>query len=116
MSLAFSGVAVAGELPSAHAPSAPTACDELGQGFAALVGTDTCLKIGGRIRADFFNSTFRTEKAPVAWPKAASPKPVDFRKSNSGFRTTGEIVLDTRTATELGTVHTHVEIRAIDDR
>ncbi len=113
MSLAFSGAAVAGDLPSAHPP---TACDELGQGFAALVGTDTCLKIGGRVEADFFNSTFQSRKIPGGWSQVASPKPADFQKEHGGFKTTGEIVLDSRTSTELGTMHAHVEIRAIDEQ
>jgi len=85
--------AQAADLPVAKA--APVeyvrVCSTYGAGFFYIPGTDTCLRVGGRVRAEY---------------QYLEP---ETRASNSiGFRARGRIQLDARTATAYGLLRTFV--------
>src|SRR5919205_694172 len=66
-------------------------CSTYGAGFFYIPGTDTCLRVGGRVRAEY-----------------AYVEP-ELREDNSiGFRARGRIQLDARTATAYGLLRTFV--------
>jgi hypothetical protein len=88
---AVSGSAAhAGDLPKGAAPDLSQAlCSMYGSGFAAIPGTDTCLRIGGRVRVD------------------GGRVGGDFDTSaNSSTTTTtrGEVRFESRTQTDIGTI------------
>ncbi|NIX75895.1 porin [Microvirga terricola] len=94
---AASLVAVAGanaaDLPARKAAAVEyvRVCNTYGAGFFYIPGTETCLRIGGRVRADYLFDT------PFA------------RSSDAlGFRARGRIQLDARTATAYGLVRSFV--------
>src|SRR5918994_7525083 len=62
-------------------------CTAAGEGFFYIPGTDTCLRVGGRVRAEYlYQETFN-------------------RKENAiGFLARGRLNVDARTATEYGTL------------
>ncbi|WP_210485871.1 porin [Microvirga antarctica] len=79
--------AQAADLPSKKA--APVeyvrVCSTYGAGFFYLPGTETCLRVGGRVRADYLYNSPLTRQA-----------------DSVGFRARGRIQLDARTATAYG--------------
>ncbi|WP_414473842.1 porin [Microvirga sp. M2] len=85
--------AQAADLPVAKA--APVeyvrVCSTYGAGFFYIPGTETCLRIGGRVRADYIYV-----------------EPSDRADDAIGFRARGRIQLDTRTATAYGLLRTFV--------
>ncbi|RDI60941.1 porin [Microvirga subterranea] len=66
-------------------------CSTYGAGFFYIPGTETCLRIGGRARADYLYG-----------------EPFDRRQDAIGFRARGRIQLDARTATAYGLLRTFV--------
>lgn len=95
--LAVAG-AQAADLPSRK--SAPVEyvkiCDAYGAGFFFIPGTDTCLKIGGRARADFI---------------ALSGNNRANNSDTIGYHIRANITLDARTQTAWGTVQTVANMR-----
>ncbi len=69
------------------------ACPEHGPGFFKLPGSDTCTKIGGRIRTE---GVVRSTG--------------DRRSDATGIGTQGTLDIDTRTATDYGTIRTYVRM------
>ena len=69
------------------------ACPEHGPGFFKVAGSETCAKIGGRIRTE---GVVRSTG--------------DRRSDATGIGTKGSIDIDTRTATDYGTVRTYVRM------
>ena len=62
-------------------------CSAYGAGFFYIPGTDTCLRVGGRVRAEYlYQETF------------------DRRESTIGFLARGRLNVDARTQTEYGTL------------
>ena len=62
-------------------------CTEYGVGFFYIPGTDTCLRVGGRVRAEYlYQETF------------------DRRENAVGFLARGRLNVDARTPTEYGTL------------
>ncbi len=125
-------VAVAGanaaDLPSKKA--APVnyvkVCDAYGAGFYTIPGTDTCIKVGGRVRADYAfvpkqDIYTQATGAPLTWGKTGTSGP-DYTKTvfdpsssagkaaaglqQTGWETRGRVDMDARTATAYGTVQT----------
>ena len=91
-------VAVSSGVQAADLPvrgSAPVeyvrVCTAYGEGFFYIPGTDSCLRVGGRVRADYrYVEPFtRTEDA-------------------IGFRARGRLNIDHRTATEYGMLRTYI--------
>ncbi len=85
--------AQAADLPARKAAAVEyvRVCSTYGAGFFYIPGTETCLKVGGRVRAEYryLEPTLRTQDA-------------------IGFRTRGRIQLDARTATAYGLLRTFV--------
>jgi hypothetical protein len=85
--------AQAADLPVAKA--APVeyvrVCSTYGAGFFYIPGTDTCLRVGGRVRAEY-----------------QYLEPNDREDDSIGFRARGRIQLDARTATAYGLLRTFV--------
>jgi hypothetical protein len=85
--------AQAADLPVAKA--APVeyvrVCSTYGAGFFYIPGTETCLRVGGRVRAEF-----------------AYVEPNDREDDSIGFRARGRIQLDARTATAYGLLRSFV--------
>jgi len=102
--------ATAADLPSKKA--APVqyvqVCSAYGAGFFTIPGTDTCLKIGGRVRADYAMSgtkdIFSSNASTAANELAAS-------QSLYGFEARGRVELDARTPTAYGTVQAVTSLR-----
>ncbi|MBV9245032.1 MAG: porin [Methylobacteriaceae bacterium] len=114
-----SSPAIAGERATASspAPEAISACDQYGESFAALLGTDTCLRIGGRIRADFLSAPFKVKGSPSSLPW---PRPAETTGSASVWRrarglvTSGDVEFDARTPAAFGTMRTYVRVHLHD--
>ncbi|UVF17827.1 porin [Microvirga terrae] len=89
----LSGGAQAADLPAKTA--APVdyvrVCSTHGNGFFYIPGTETCLRVGGRVRAEY-----------------AYIEPADREDDSIGFRGRGRINLDARTATEYGMLRTYI--------
>jgi hypothetical protein len=60
-------------------------CNTYGEGFFYIPGTDTCLRVSGRVRADYLYNT-----------------PLTRESDAFGFRARGRIQLDARTSTAYG--------------
>ena len=111
--------AQAADLPMRKA--APVAyvkvCDAYGAGFFYIPGTDTCVKVGGRVRADYGFSTKQTiyGGAPTydgTLGVAINPVSVSGNAVNTyGWHVRGRVDLDARTPTAWGTVQTVLSLR-----
>jgi len=98
--LAAAAGAQAADLPVAKA--APVeyvrVCSTYGAGFFYIPGTETCLRVGGRVRAEY---------------RYVEP---EFREDDAiGFRARGRIQLDARTATAYGLLRTFVRFEMTRD-
>jgi hypothetical protein len=68
-------------------------CSTYGAGFFYIPGTETCLRVGGRVRAEY---------------QYLEPQ---FREDASiGFRARGRVALDARTATAYGLLRTYIRM------
>jgi hypothetical protein len=98
--LAAAAGAQAADLPVAKA--APVeyvrVCSTYGSGFFYIPGTETCLRVGGRVRAEY-----------------RYLEPNDRLDDSIGFRTRGRIQLDARTATAYGLLRTFVRFEMTRD-
>ncbi len=105
--------AYAADLPSRKA--APVeyvrVCDAYGAGFFFIPGTQTCLRIGGRVRADY---AFVAKKNVFAGLDAANV-PVLSRFGDTqhvtGYEARGRISFDVRTQTAWGVVQAAASLR-----
>ncbi|KAB0269135.1 porin [Microvirga brassicacearum] len=66
-------------------------CSTYGQGFFYIPGTETCLRIGGRVRADYLYA-----------------EPFTRAQDITGFRARGRLNLDTRTMTAYGLLRSYI--------
>ncbi|WP_213355755.1 porin [Ancylobacter oerskovii] len=97
--LAMVGTAAAADLPvKAKAAEYVKICSTYGAGFYYIPGTDTCLKVGGFVQADYYYQDYDYLNN------------ADFQSSY--FRTRGTIRLDARTQTEYGTLRSFIDLRA----
>lgn len=85
----------AADLPSKKAAAVEyvRVCSTMGEGFFYIPGTETCLKIGGRVRADYLYG-----------------EPLDRSADSIGFRARGRIQLDARTQTAYGLLRSVVRM------
>ena len=75
-------------------------CNTYGAGFFFIPGSNTCLKVGGRVRAEMYLNEVKHQ---------------GFNAGNTtGFRAQGHIQFDARTATEYGTLRTFVRLLLIN--
>jgi hypothetical protein len=95
--LVSSAPVMAADLPSKKAKPVEyvKVCTEQGEGFFYIPGTQTCLKIGGLVRAE-------TRYFEPLWTA-----PGDGRAQHAlGYRSRGQVNLDARTMTEYGLLRT----------
>src|SRR5688572_11033035 len=78
----------------ATAASAARPCPAYGAGFVQVPGTETCVRIGGRLRGEAQAGGRRTLTREIV-----------------GFRSEGRLNFDTRTQTDHGPVRTFVRVR-----
>ena len=92
--------AQAADLPVAKA--APVeyvrVCSTYGAGFFYIPGTETCLRVGGRVRADYLYG-----------------EPFARAQDAIGFRARGRINIDTRTATAYGLLRAYIRYEITRD-
>src|SRR3981081_3569732 len=101
--LPFAG-AQAADLPvKAKAVEYVRICSLYGAGFFYIPGTDTCIKLGGYLRADTTFNGSRTQGAP-AWSGDSGAQ--DRYRNYFITRARMALTVDTRTATEYGVVRT----------
>ncbi|MDH7799678.1 MULTISPECIES: porin [unclassified Beijerinckia] len=111
--LAVAG-AQAADLPSRKA--APVeyvrVCDAYGAGFYWIPGTDTCLKVGGRVRVDMW---YTPAKNAVTHRSTGAAAANTFISSNgvdqNGWYARGIVNMDARTQSAWGTVQTVFALR-----
>jgi hypothetical protein len=103
--------AQAADLPSRKAAPASYVkiCDAYGAGFFYIPGTDTCVRLGGYVRAEYQFTpghdvlTYSPAGAVVAQRASA--------QDTTGMEMRGRINLDARTATPWGTARTFIRLR-----
>ena len=106
--LAVAG-AQAADLPSKKAAPVQYVkiCDAYGAGFFFIPGTDTCVRIGGFVRAEY---QYTPGKA-VRTATAGAVTQVGGDQDQTGMEIRGRIDVDARTQTAWGTVQTVVQLR-----
>src|SRR5689334_15528043 len=91
--VAVSNGALAADLPARSV--APVeyvrVCSTYGTGFFYVPGTESCLRVSGRVRADYIYL-----------------EPFDRSQDSTGFRARGRLNIDHRTMTEFGLLRTYV--------
>ena len=104
--VAMSG-AQAADLPiKAHPVEYVRICSLYGAGFFYIPGTDTCIKIGGYLRADYMINTGNDYGFASGTPDGAQNR----LRNYSTTRARQDLTVDTRTATEYGVVRTFSEL------
>src|SRR5215207_97808 len=92
--------AQAADLPAKKAAAVEyvRVCSTYGAGFFYIPGTETCLRVGGRVRAEF-----------------QYLEPTDGEDDAIGFRARGRLNIDARTATAYGLLRTFVRFEMTRD-
>ncbi|SDR13604.1 porin [Pseudovibrio sp. Tun.PSC04-5.I4] len=88
-------------------------CDAYGEGYFFIPGTQTCLRLSGRIRTDAQYRDF--VKKPAGWGGVASVVPIGRDLNTVRFRARSYIRMDARSETEYGFVRAFSELRATVD-
>ena len=103
------GAASAADLPSKKAAPATYVkiCDAYGAGFFYIPGTDTCLKVGGYVRAEYSIQQRGNQATSTTAASTLLAKGEDL----TGFRTRGRVDMDARTQSAWGTVRTVFALR-----
>ncbi|MFN7167085.1 MAG: porin [Pannonibacter sp.] len=92
--------AMAADLPVAPEPvDYVRVCDAFGTGFFYIPGTETCLRVSGRVRAEYRFNNFGDK--PNNWARAAN---------GTSTRARGYIRLDARTNSEYGLVRSYIDM------
>lgn len=96
--------AQAADLPVAPEPvDYVRICDAYGTGFFFIPGTDTCLRVSGRVRTDFyFNNMGDDAGGTDGWQER--------NENGTSTRARGYIYLDSRTNTEYGLLRTYTDL------
>ena len=81
-------------------------CSLYGAGFWYIPGTDTCIKLGGYLRADYMINTGNDYGFTTGAPDGAQNR----LRNYSTTRARQDLTVDTRTATEYGVVRTYAEL------
>ncbi|MBM6580845.1 porin [Microvirga sp. BT689] len=91
----MTGGAQAADLPAKSATPVEyvRVCSTYGAGFFYIPGTETCLRVGGRVRAEYLYV-----------------EPTDRSQDAIGFRARGRLNLDARTATAYGLLRTYIRM------
>ena len=103
--------AQAADLPAkAKAVEYVKVCDAYGAGFYYIPGTDTCLKVGGYVRADYYVNESPGVQVPLYGNSAiGAGGNVTFDRADdlSAFRSRAAVELDARARTEYGTLRSY---------
>ena len=105
--LGAAAVASATGVQAADLPVAPEPvdyvriCDAYGARFYYIPGTETCLRVGGRVRADYRIRDFGSS-GPNAWD--------DNEDNSTNFRARAYVRMDARTQTEYGLLKTYFDL------
>lgn len=93
--------------PQVSATPSVASCAKHGQGFISIPGSETCLRIGGRV-------SMVAGTGPAAMGGLRPDARIGSGASSSGYGTgvSGRVEMDARTPTEAGTLRTFVRIRA----
>ncbi len=104
--LALAGGAKAADLPMTKAAPVEYVriCSVHGAGFFYIPGSDTCIKIGGRVRAEY-------RYLEPLWSTPGEGRENDA----TGFRAVGRMNVDARTATDWGTLRTFLQVDVFAD-
>ena len=102
--------AQAADLPSKKAAPATYVkiCDAYGAGFFFIPGSETCVRLGGYVRAEYQYVPGKNVINATTGLIAQSKNLL----AETGFETRGRIDVDARTPTALGTARTFVRLRA----
>ncbi len=93
-------------------------CDAYGSGFFYIPGTDSCVRLGGYVRAEYQyvpgQAVYQLGVPATPAPTLPAPglfiQPADAQ-SSTGFEVRGRIDVDARTPTDLGTARTFIRLR-----
>ncbi|HVB89314.1 MAG TPA: porin [Beijerinckiaceae bacterium] len=85
-------------------------CDAYGSGFFFIPGTDTCLRVGGYVRAEFMYNPGEN----IINPRTGLVSQVAADQDTSGMEMRGRVDLDARTQTAWGTAQTVIWMRGTD--
>ena len=99
----------AADLPSKKAAPATYVkiCDAYGAGFFYIPGTDTCVKLGGYVRAEY---QYTPGKDTISASTGAMQQSNQLQ-STTGYETRGRIDVDARTPTAMGAARTFIRLR-----
>jgi hypothetical protein len=91
-------------------------CDAYGAGFFFIPGTDTCIKVGGRVRADYAMSSRGTiySGGTINGTTGARINTISLASGSEniyGWEARGRVDLDARTQTPYGTVQAVASLR-----
>ena len=101
------GGAQAADLPvKAKAVEYVKICSLYGAGFYYMPGTDTCIKLGGYVRADMLFNTNGDYSIGQGNPGGANNRLDNYYQSRARM----DFTVDTRTATEYGVVRTYADM------
>ena len=121
--IAAVAVAQAADLPSkkAAAVNYVKICDIYGSGFFYLPGTETCIRLGGYVRAEYqYTPGTTVYQVGVTGPLTNGIPPVtapgvyrqpDMALATTGYEVRGRIDVDARSPTDLGTSRTFIRLR-----
>jgi hypothetical protein len=88
-------------------------CDWTGTGYFYIPGTDTCLKIGGAVRAEgAFISASRIFRPDQVLSNGTPYLVIGRNQDQSGFFARGQLTTDIRTQTAYGTLRSFIAIQA----
>ena len=106
--------AQAADLPSKKAAPATYVkiCDAYGAGFFYIPGSETCVKLGGYVRAEYQYVPGKDMNNPAATTAAGVISQSKNVQSETGFEVRGRIDLDARTPTSMGAARTFIRLRA----
>ncbi len=86
-------------------------CSAYGAGFFFIPGTDTCLKFGGRVRADYAYVTAKDQFSGVSAANVATVSKAKDAANTLGWEARGALNFDARTSTAWGTVQSAASLR-----
>ncbi|WP_057464265.1 porin [Pseudovibrio sp. POLY-S9] len=103
----------AADLPLAAEPvNYVKACDAFGAGYFQLPGKDTCIKLGGRIRAQYVSHNLQDGLEDVTNQDEIDADPTTKKKTNDySSYVRGYLYFTSMTATDIGTIKTYTEFQ-----